>query len=345
MRRIRLTVAYDGTNYVGWQEQPNGVSIENVIRNALRKLLSEDVTVIGASRTDSGVHSDGNLCVFDTGSRIPAEKFAIALNEFLPRDIVVQRSEEVAPDYHPRKVNSVKTYEYRILNRKIPIPKERAYSYFYYYDLDAAAMDRAAKCLLGEHDFRSFCSIRTDVEDTVRRIYSAEVRRTGDIITFRISGNGFLYNMVRIIVGTLVKIGTGFLEETDMKRILEARDRSKAGPRAPACGLTLVSIEEEKTLPPYEREANEHWAYEIDYTGMPDGLLTIHRSEERDFDALLLRLTKRASRNGCVSITVKDETGFLYDGKQEDYFLYNKEQDGVFVTADPRKRSEEPEET
>ena len=131
MRRILLTIAYDGTAYVGFQAQPNGTSIEEVITGALRKLLKEDVVLIGCSRTDSGVHADGNLAVFDTESRIPGEKFTFALNEFLPRDVVVLSSREVPLTYHPRKMNSVKTYEYRILNRKVPLPKERDFSYFY----------------------------------------------------------------------------------------------------------------------------------------------------------------------------------------------------------------------
>ena len=130
MRRIRLFIAYDGSAYVGWQAQPNGVSVEEVLTGALKKLLKENVLLIGASRTDSGVHADGNIAVFDTESRIPGDKFKFALNEFLPRDIVVQESDEVPLTYHPRKVNAEKTYEYRILNRKIPLPKERNYAYF-----------------------------------------------------------------------------------------------------------------------------------------------------------------------------------------------------------------------
>lgn len=342
MRRILLTIAYDGTAYVGWQTQPNGTSIEEVLTKALKKLLKEDVTLIGCSRTDSGVHADGNLAVFDTKSRIPGGKFRFALNEFLPPDIVVQESREVPADYHPRKMNSVKTYEYRILNRKVPLPKERDYAYFYYYDLDVEKMDRAAKVLLGEHDFRSFCSIRTSVEDTVRRIYSADVTKDGDLITFRISGNGFLYNMVRIIAGTLVKIGAGLLPEERMGEILEARDRAEAGPRAPAMGLTLKSIVPEDALPEEEIEDGRHWAYEIDYRALPEGKIRIRRSDEADYEALLLRLTKRVSRNGALFIHVTDETGRLFDGRKADYFTFRAEEGGSFVTVDERKLSGQP---
>ena len=337
MRRILLTIAYDGTAYVGWQTQPNGISIEEVITGALRKLLKEDVILIGASRTDSGVHADGNLAVFDTESRIPADKFKFALNEFLPPDIVIRESAEVPLSFHPRKVNSVKTYEYRILNAKLPLPKERNTAYFYYYDLNVEKMARSASVLIGEHDFKSFCSIRTSVEDTVRRIYSADVTREGEFIVLRISGSGFLYNMVRIIAGTLIKIGSGLWPEDAMEGILEARDRSAAGPMAPARGLTLKSIEIEETLPECVSENNRHWAYEIDYRALPEGKIRILRSDEGDYEALLLRLTKQVSRNGALYIHVTDETGRLYDGKTADYFTYQAEEQGSFVTVDPRK--------
>ncbi|MBR6321982.1 MAG: tRNA pseudouridine(38-40) synthase TruA [Lachnospiraceae bacterium] len=328
MRRILLTVAYDGTNYVGWQYQPNGTSIEEVLNAALKKLLKEpEVHVIGCSRTDSGVHADGNLCVFDTESRIPGEKFRFALNEFLPRDITVQESAEVAPDFHPRKQNSIKTYEYRILNRRVPLPKERNYSYFYYYPLDDRKMQQAADFLLGEHDFRSFCSIRTNVEDTVRRITRADVVREGDFITLTISGTGFLYNMVRIIVGTLVRVGTGFIPPEQMGEILEARDRAKAGPRAPAMGLTLKSIISEPPLEGKLVEDNPHWAYVLDYDRLSDagvGFFDLQRSDEADFDALLLRNTKFLSRNAARRILLYDRTGRVKDGMQSAYFTWHR---------------------
>jgi len=344
VRRIRLTVSYDGTAYVGWQAQPNGTSVEEVLNRALSKLLKENITVIGASRTDSGVHSDGNIAVFDTESRIPGEKFTYALNEFLPPDVVIQSSCEVPLTYHPRKLNSVKTYEYRILNRRLPLPKERSYAYFYYYPLDAGKMRRAAEVLLGEHDFKSFCSIRTQIEDTVRRIYSVSVTEEGDLIVFRISGNGFLYNMVRIIVGTLVKIGNGMLPEESTKDILEARDRSKAGPRAPAMGLTLKSIEEEKGLREVIDEENGHWSYLL-YQGRIEaekaGFLIIRACEDRDYEAMILRLTKQLSRNGADKVYVCDRTGRLFDGKKAAYFTYTAFRDDWFVTGDPRRNREE----
>lgn len=246
MRRIKLTVAYDGTNYVGWQVQPNGVSIEEILNRELSRMLKEKITVIGASRTDSGVHALGNICVFDTESRIPGDKFKFAVNESLPPDIVVQESEEVPLDYHPRKVRSIKTYEYRILNRVLPDPTQRLNSYFFYYPLDVEKMKEAAKVVVGEHDFKSFCNIRASVKTTVRTIYSLTIEKSGDMITLRIVGNGFLYNMVRIIIGTLVKIGCGLWPLEKMQEALDACDRSAAGPTAPAKGLTLISIVEQE---------------------------------------------------------------------------------------------------
>lgn len=242
-RRIKLVVAYDGSEYCGWQVQPSGITIEEVLNRELSQLLGEEIQVIGASRTDSGVHSLGNVAVFDTGARIPPEKICYALNQRLPKDIVVQSSCQVERDFHPRRCYSEKTYEYRILNRKIPIPTLRKYTYFYYRDLDVVKMRQAASYLVGEHDFKSFCSVRTSVEDTVRTILSCNVERTGDeVVNIRVTGTGFLYNMVRIIAGTLIQVGIGELEPEDMPRILRQRERSAAGPTAPAHGLTMIGI-------------------------------------------------------------------------------------------------------
>ena len=244
-KRVKMVVAYDGTNYCGWQKQPNGICIEEVLNRELSKLLNEPIEVIGASRTDSGVHARGNIAVFDTHARMPADKICIALNQRLPKDIVIQESCEVAPDYHPRKRNTRKTYEYRILNRRVPLPDQRLNSYFYYYALDVDKMREAAQYLVGEHDFKSFCSIHARVETTVRRIYALTVDKKEDIITIRITGNGFLYNMVRIIAGTLIRVGTGEYKPEQIPEILAAKDREMAGPTAPAHGLTMIGIEYE----------------------------------------------------------------------------------------------------
>ena len=242
MRRIKLIVSYDGTDYCGWQVQPGKRTIEGELNKALCSLLREEIAVIGASRTDSGVHGLGNIAVFDTESRIPGEKFSYALNQRLPEDIVVNHSEEVSSDYHPRKCNSVKTYEYKIWNHPFPNPMNRRYSAFVYVPLDEVRMQQAADHLVGEHDFTSFCSAATQVESKVRTIYSLKVSREGEMITIRVQGNGFLYNMVRIIAGTLIKVGQCAMEPEQLPGILAAMDRQAAGPTAPPEGLTLVEI-------------------------------------------------------------------------------------------------------
>ena len=231
-KRVRLTVAYDGTNYHGWQIQNNGITIESELNRCLTDLLREPVEVIGASRTDSGVHALGNIAVFDTTSRMPAEKISYALNQRLPEDIRIQ------------KCDSRKTYEYRIYRAQFPMPVKRLYSLFTYYELDVNRMQEAAAYLEGEHDFKSFCQTGAQVESTVRTIYSVEVEEQGENdLVIRVCGNGFLYNMVRIIAGTLLDIGQGKRDPMDIFTILEAKDRSAAGPTAPAHGLTLVKYE------------------------------------------------------------------------------------------------------
>ena len=243
MKRIKIVVAYDGTNYCGWQIQPNDVTVEKVLNDKLSKLLGEEIKIIGASRTDSGVHALGNVAVFDTDSTIPGDRFSYALNTLLPEDIRIQESSEVAQDFHPRYCDTKKTYEYKILNRQFPIPSKRFDTYFFTYSLDISKMEEAAKYLVGEHDFKSFCSARTQTETTVRTIYSVNITRSDDMVSIKVAGNGFLYNMVRIIAGTLIQAGTGHYEPIKVKEMLDSNDRTLAGPTAPPEGLTLVQIE------------------------------------------------------------------------------------------------------
>ena len=245
MRRIKLTVAYDGTNYCGWQVQPNGITIEEVLNKAICTLTGEEIAVIGASRTDSGVHAMGNIAVFDTGSRIPAERFSSALNQRLPEDIVVTKSEEVSLDWHPRYQNSLKTYEYHILNTKTPVPTKRLYNCFVSFDLDVNRMRQGAQYLLGEHDFAAFCCIRTNAKTTVRTVTDLQIQQNPlkpEEITIRITGNGFLYNMVRIIAGVLIRVGRGFYEPEKVLELLEGRERKKEAVTAPPQGLCLMEI-------------------------------------------------------------------------------------------------------
>lgn len=320
-RRILLRVAYDGTNYHGWQLQPNAATIEGELNRALCALTGEEIVVTGASRTDAGVHALGNVAVFDTTSRIPAEKFSYALNQRLPEDIVIQSSKQVADDFHPRYCDCRKTYEYDILNRTFPLPAYRNTAYFLYGTLNIEAMRRACQAFLGEHDFASFCAAGAQVQTTVRTIYSLEVEcrplteagtpvppasgeavnaadgkhgeqvqqaqsasgemlnaaagesdeqvqqaqpESGEtaipaagganagsadqLLTIRVKGNGFLYNMVRIIAGTLVEVGRGHIKPEEVAGIIAAKDRAKAGPTAPARGLRLVEIEYRNNL-------------------------------------------------------------------------------------------------
>lgn len=316
MKNIKLVVAYDGTNYSGWQIQPNAITIEQLLDKAINSLTGENIHVTGASRTDAGVHAMGNVAVFKTNSTIPGRRWAYAINRFLPDDIVVQASWEVEKNFHPRHCNTVKTYEYKILNTPFPFPKERNYSWHVSHDLNINKMKEAAQILIGEHDFKSFCCVRTQTESTVRHIYSIEIikeniynknisekfsnkynndniKKNGDnnkncldmkasdnmsglsdkifgknyscddklqnnnvsaanradninngsYITIRIKGNGFLYNMVRIIAGTLMQVGRGQLTPAAVQNMLLSKDRCSAGQTAPPQGLTLMEID------------------------------------------------------------------------------------------------------
>ena len=229
MRRIKLIVAYDGTNYCGWQVQPNGITVQEVLNQALSDLFAKKIACIGASRTDAGVHALGNVAVFDTDARMPADRIAFALNTRLPADIRIQGSSEVPPDFHPRFTATVKTYEYRILNRTFADPTRRLNSYFWYGPLDVDAMRQAASYLVGTHDFKSFATAKPEVTDTVRTIYETSLEKEDDLIRFRITG-------------TLLEVGKGDYPPEKVKEILAAKDRKTAGATARPEGLTLVQI-------------------------------------------------------------------------------------------------------
>lgn len=324
MKRVKLVVAYDGTNYCGWQLQPNGITIEEVLNKHLSELLKEPIQVVGASRTDSGVHALGNVAVFDTESRIPADKICFALNQRLPEDIRIQHSEEVPLTFHPRKQNCVKTYEYQILNRKLEVPTKRLYAHFCYFPLDENKMQQAAEYLIGEHDFQSFCSARHQAEDTVRTLYSLTVKRDeDDVIRIRLSGNGFLYNMVRIIVGTLMKVGMGVYAPEHVKEILDSRNRQNAGPKAPARGLTMIGLEYEKELPDELTGENKDWKYCLVQKNVSDAgkaYLAVERCADADFDRLIQRMVHQAARNGASEIFVMDAANRIQDGDEFGYY-------------------------
>ena len=255
-----LTVAYDGTGYVGWQTQKNGIAVEQVLNEHLSALLKEDISVIGASRTDSGVHARGNVAVFDTETRIPPEKISYALNQSLPPDIKIVRSAETAADFHPRRADCIKTYEYRILNCRYCLPTARLYADYVYYPMNIENMRRGAAFLIGEHDFTAFSAAGGQQRSPVRTVYSIDIKTEllnpdadpeadgaagfrPQYVTVTVKGNGFLYNMVRIIAGTLEKTALGIFPPEYVGEILESRDRSKSAPKAPARGLMLVGIE------------------------------------------------------------------------------------------------------
>ena len=224
MKRVKLIVAYDGTGYCGWQVQPNEITVEGVLNKHISELTGEDIKVIGASRTDSGVHALGNVAVFDTESRIPGEKMAKALNARLPEDIIIQDSKEVPLDYHPRFQDTRKTYEYTFYNARYDNPVTSRHHHFVYVPLDVEKMKEAASYFLGEHCFISMCSSKAQVTSYVREIYECDVTQNGRYITMRVTGSGFLYNMVRIIAGTLLEVGMGAYPPEHMEEILDGRN-------------------------------------------------------------------------------------------------------------------------
>ena len=248
MKRIFLRTAYDGTAYCGSQIQPELPTVEGTLANVLSELSDENVLLTGASRTDAGVHAYGNVYVFDTTLSIPPDRFKYAINTKLPPDIRVVESMEVPADFHPRHSVINKTYEYHIDDGFIELPFKERYSAHVRQKLDIEAMNEAAVLFIGEHDFTSFCSAKTEKEDHVRIIYNLNVTASSPSvydnrdIVISITGNGFLYNMVRIIAGTLAEVGKGKIKPAEISEILSARDRTKAGPTLPPNGLFLLKI-------------------------------------------------------------------------------------------------------
>ena len=242
MKRILLTISYDGTNYSGWQKQKNAVTVQGEFDKACSTLFKTDIESIGASRTDAGVHALGQRAVIDVDTSIPAEKIPLALNPLLPDDIVVTHAEEVGADFNPRFKALKKTYEYSIYNAPFRNPIYRNYSEYVRCELDLDSMRTACEAFVGEHDFRAFCASGNSSKTTVRTIYSLDVEKDGDFIKIRVTGNGFLYNMVRIIAGTLIYVGEGRIAPDNLPEIIASGDRRKAGKTAGPSGLVLVKI-------------------------------------------------------------------------------------------------------
>ncbi|MGE5703509.1 MAG: tRNA pseudouridine(38-40) synthase TruA [Clostridia bacterium] len=242
MKRLKCIVAYDGTDFSGFQVQPEQVTIQGTIEAALQRITGETIQIEGSGRTDAGVHAQGQVFHFDTASAIPTEKWRFVLNNQLPDSIVIRSVEEVSPDFHARYDVTRKQYRYCIDNAVVPDLFRHRYAEHYRHRLDERLMQEAARHLVGEHDFTSFCSAKTFVEDKVRTIYSLDVHREGDLIWIICEGNGFLYNMVRIIAGTLIKVGEGKRQPEELAAILAAQDREKAGKTAAAKGLTMWQV-------------------------------------------------------------------------------------------------------
>ena len=247
MKKILIKIAYDGTNYNGWQSGKTGIGIENVISKAISKLLDDDIKIFGVSRTDAGVHALNNVAVFETNRKVNPDKIYFAINGLLPNDIVINDSYEVPIDFNPRKAVSKKIYTYHIYNAKIPNPLKDRYSHFVYYNIDIKKMINASKYLIGEHDFKSFANPESQIlingGSSVRTIYDINIEKDNDnMILLTFVGNGFLYHMVRILAGTLLKIGMGMIDENQIVEIINKKDRRYAGFTLPAKGLVLKDI-------------------------------------------------------------------------------------------------------
>lgn len=260
-RNLRMTLAYDGTRYVGWQVQPNGLSVQEVVTKAIKRASGEDVNLLSAGRTDSGVHALGQVASFKTDSKIPAEGFRKAIQNFLPDDIQLRDIAEVDLEFHATFSAKRKRYRYVIHNSRIHNPFLRTYVWHYHAALDSTAMHAAAQELIGRHDFRSFETNWPNKATSVRTVYELTIKRhrfcplgfstgdlplveddAGDYIWIEIVANGFLYNMVRTIVGTLVPAGRGHYGPAEVRRIRDAMSRAEAGDTAPARGLYLVEV-------------------------------------------------------------------------------------------------------
>lgn len=244
---ILLTISYDGTNYCGWQRQPNGKTIQGCLEKTLEELYRQEIIVLGASRTDAGVHARGQRGMYsikdDGGINIPIEKIPFAVNAQLPEDIRIIKAEEVPLGFNPISRTKRKTYEYCIYNGVINNPMQRLYSEHIYLPLDIEKMKEASRHFIGEHDFKAFCAAGGSAKTSIRIIYDIDLLESANMITNKITGNGFLYNMVRIIAGTLVYVGLGKIMPSDIPGIILSRDRARAGKTLAAKGLTLLNVD------------------------------------------------------------------------------------------------------
>ncbi len=243
MRKFKILMEYEGTRYQGWKSQLNGLVIQDVLQKKLKKITKKKTNVIASGRTDAGVHAEGQVAHFQTTSTMKLQEFLKALNSLLPPDIVVKKVEEAKPDFHAQKSATRKTYRYTILNRDYPSALQgRLAHYIATPTLDVTAMRKAARCLVGRKDFKSFQSSGCTAKSTLREIYRLSIAKEDDFIRITVDGSGFLKYMVRIIVGTLIEIGWSKLPPEQMQVILKSKDRRMAGPTAPSRGLCLVKV-------------------------------------------------------------------------------------------------------
>lgn len=243
MQRYKCLIAYDGTNFFGYQVQPNKRTVQSMLESALEKIhKGQAVKVFASGRTDAGVHAKGQVIHFDSPLKIPEDRWIVALNSLLPEDVSVIQVESVHNDFHARFDAIGKEYRYYLLPTKVRDPFQRNYSYQFPYPIDFTKIETAIKDLVGTHDFTSFCSAKTEVVDRVRTLSDIQIFEKNGLVEFRFIGNGFLYNMVRILVGTLLEIGTGQRDPLSVPEIIAACDRSAAGKTAPAHGLYLWKV-------------------------------------------------------------------------------------------------------
>lgn len=254
MKKIKLIIAYDGTDFSGFQRQPGERTIQGTLEETLSHLTGEEILIHGSGRTDAGVHAIGQVCHFTTTSPIPAEKYPYILRRMLPRDIVVVSAAEVEAHFHARKSAYWKTYHYQIDTNPVPDIFNRRFRTHLPFPVDFAAMQEAGNLLVGTHDFTSFCSTKTVVTDRVRTIYRCQIKQEKQGFTIELTGNGFLYNMVRIIAGTLYEVGRHQRVVQEIPRILAACDRTLAGPTFPPEGLILVEVGYREWNPCLQRE-------------------------------------------------------------------------------------------
>ena len=241
-RNLKIVVEYDGTNYFGWQLQKDQPTIQGELQRAVEEIVGRKTLVVGAGRTDAGVHAEGQVGNFHTSSPVPARKWPDALNAHLPDDIAVVAAEDVPLEFHAQFAATSKVYRYRILNRATRSPLERARTHLVRTPLDVLSMQAAARHLVGTHDFRAFGSEMSKKENTERTLFAFDVRSSGPFVDFVVHGDGFLYNQVRSMVGTLIPVGLGSKTPASLKEVLEGKDRSRAGANVPAKGLTLVEV-------------------------------------------------------------------------------------------------------